>query len=142
MTATDAWRNAIESLCQKLGWEYSTQETVGYLAITCPLPNDACFSGALFVVSEAAGRLMLALGYRKTIAPDNLPAALNTVAALNFGLLGGCLELNPEDGEIRYRDSLLLLSAEAPPDMLRAFVATTLRNALTHCADALFESAA
>ena len=51
------------------------------------------------------------------------------IARINSGLLGGCMEFDLESGEVRYRDGFLLIAPDVDMELLRAMVATTLRDA-------------
>ena len=126
------WRKAVESICRELQWQLHLQQMDDFLMIICPLPNDAYFSGVLFVISDVTHRLMMSVSYRTKATKDCKAAMIEVISQINFGLLGGCLELDQEHGEVRYRDGLFLFNAEVNPELLRAFVATTLKDALRY----------
>jgi hypothetical protein len=125
-----AWRKAIEQICAELGWKARVQSTEERILIICPLPEDKYFSGVLFVISGVAKRLVVYVAYRKKASSKHWNAMSEAVTRINAGLLSGCLELDPEQGEVRYRDGLLLAVPDVNIELLRTLVATTLRDAL------------
>jgi hypothetical protein len=127
-----AWRLAVEVICSELGWKTRVQSTGERTLIICPLPNDDHFSGVFFVISNIAMRLVMYVAYREKASSEHWTAMSETVTRINSGLLGGCLELDADQGEIRYRDGLLLAASEVNAELLRVLVATTLRGALDY----------
>jgi hypothetical protein len=127
-----AWQRAVEHICAELGWKARIQSTDDHKLVMCPLPADDHFSGVLFVLSTVARRLAVYISYRTKASPEHWNAMSEAITRINFGLLGGCLELDPEGGEARYRDGLLLIRPEADVELLRALVATALRDALLY----------
>jgi|GEM_PF-2517058 len=125
-----AWRSAVEQICLELGWETRVQSTGEYTLIICPLPDDKHFSGVFFTVSSIAKRLVIYVAYREKASSKYWNAMCEAVTRINSGLLGGCLELDVEHGEVRYRDGLLLAMSEVNIELLRTLVATALRDAL------------
>ena len=122
----------INLICQELGWKPRVQANDSYLIIICPLAEDSHFKGVLFAISENENRLMMSASYRLTIAPEMNTAIYEEISRINFGLLAGCLEFDSEHGEIRYRDGLFFPDLDADTELLRAFIATTLRDAITY----------
>ena len=133
MMNVPGWSQEIKNICQELGWKSHVQNMDEHLMIICPLANDVHFSGVLFILSEIANRFMMSVTYRIKATPDSKTAICKTISRINFGLIAGCLEFDSERGEVRYRDGLFLFNIEVNSELLRAFVATTLREALLYC---------
>jgi hypothetical protein len=124
------WRGALKEICSELGWKTRVQAEDERTLIICPLPADEHVSGVFFVISKVAKRLAMYVAYRKKVSSEYSTALCDTISRVNSGLLGACLELEHEHGEVRYRDGLLLAMPEVNADLLRTLVATTLRDAL------------
>jgi hypothetical protein len=124
------WQQAVEKICLELDWKTKTQDVEGNKLIMCPLPNDTQFKGVLFVISARERRLAIYLSYRLKASRKDRNNLLEEISRINFGLLGGCLELDPESGEVRYRDSLLMGGAKVDIDLLRTLVAASLQRAM------------
>src|SRR5262245_31586576 len=103
------WRCAVERICGELGWQTRIESTSERTLLICPLPSDTHFAGVLFVISSVARRLMMYVAYRAKASSEYWNAMYEATTSINSGLLGGCLELDPERGEVRYRDGLLLV---------------------------------
>lgn len=123
------WCKQIEFICQELEWKTSIQNLDEHLMIICPLANDGNFSGVLFVISDDTSRLMMSVSFRTKVSQAFRTKICESISRMNFGLLAGCVELDLDQGEVRYRDGLFLFNMEANPEILKAFVATTLRDA-------------
>ncbi|MES2734070.1 MAG: YbjN domain-containing protein [Bacteroidota bacterium] len=127
-----ALRQALEKICSDLGWQVHIQPMDSYTLVICPLPNDAHFSGVLFAMSSTAQRLIMYVAYRAKASQKRWEAMSELITRINFGLLGGCFEMDSEQGEVRYRDGLLLITPKVEIKLLKALVATTLRDAMTY----------
>jgi hypothetical protein len=55
-------------------------------------------------------------------APTRRTACAELLARINFGLTHGCFEMDFEDGEIRFRTSIPLASAEVSPELVEHLV--------------------
>jgi hypothetical protein len=130
MLDEQGWSNAIERICVELGWKKRVQHLNGRTQVICPLPTDAHFAGVLFVISSDASRIVVYVTYRIKVSSKHFDAMSELTMQLNSRLLGGCLEIFPERGEVRYRDGLLLVKPEVDEALLQAVVATILRDAL------------
>jgi hypothetical protein len=129
------WCKEIENICQELGWKSRVENMDDYLMIICPLVSNDNFSGVLFVISDNNQRLMMSVSYRIKTTSGSRTEMCEAIARISFRLLAGCLELDPDQGEVCYRDGLFLFNTEPNPNLLRAFVATTLRDALFYYPD-------
>lgn len=133
MTSMPAWRKAVESICRELQWKFRIDKTDDYSMLICPLNSDPNFRGALFIISDT--RLALSLSYRAQVPPNLRGETCDAISRLNFGRLAGCFEYEPEHGELRYRDGLFIAGRDADLGFLKTFVATTLQDAISYCAD-------
>lgn len=120
---------ALEKICAELDWKTQTQSRDAYTMLLCPLPADPRFAGVLFAVSKVAERLMMYVSYQLKTSKKQWGALAELTTKINFGLLGGCFEVDDEKAGIRYRDGLILLNSKVDINLLKAFVATTLRDA-------------
>jgi len=122
----------IEQISKDLGWEKTVQVESEYTIILCPLKDDIHFDGVLFVISAPASRLVMYVSYRAKVSPKYWNAMSKTITQINSGLLGGCLEMNTDHGEVRYRDGILIVSDNVEVKLVQALVATTLRDAMNY----------
>lgn len=122
----------IEQISKDLGWEKTVQVMNKSTIILCPLRDDIHFDGVLFVISTPASRLVMYVSYRAKVSPKYRTAMSKTITQINSGLLGGCLEMNSDHGEVRYRDGILIVSDNVEVKLVQALVATTLRDAMNY----------
>lgn len=127
-----AWVSAVKEICSELGWVHRVNTSEENIIIICPLPNDKAFKGIFFVISSLVRRVTIYVTYRTTVGQDHWNLIAQTIARVNFGLLGGCLELDPEHGEVRYRDGLLLSMSVVDIELLRTLVGTSLSESMRY----------
>lgn len=122
----------IEQICQDLGWKKNIQLMSGNTIVLCPLKDDIHFDGVLFVISAPVGRLVMYVSYRTKVSAKYRTVMAKTITQINSGLLGGCLEMNTNLGEVRYRDGIFIVADNVDLKLLQTLVATTLRDAMNY----------
>ena len=93
------------------------------------LPDGRTFSfvydgknSELFVyvyIPTAIDILVVYCGCPFDIPDDTMDAAREFVARANYGMLVGCMELNVEDGDLRFRSGLDFRGISLTPDLFR-----------------------
>lgn len=124
----------VKQICKELGWKVKTEVKGKYKLLICPLPSDQNFAGVLFAIPKNIPRFVMYVSYRTKITPQNMNAMLDVMSIINHGLLGGCLEMDSEKGEVRYRDGIIYIKPEIDIELLRTLIATTLQDSLEYCA--------
>lgn len=127
-----SWIAAVKEICSELGWTCRVNSAGENSIILCPLPADKNFKGVFFVISGEARRISVYVTYRINVAQNHWNSMAQTIARVNCGLLGGCLEVDQSQGEVRYRDGLLLPLSAADTELLRTMVGTSLKESLRY----------
>lgn len=126
------WQRGMEIVFSELGWDIQVQSTDEHASIICPLPDDEYFNGVLCVISHVEKRLAIYLSYRLRIESEYRQATFEAIAWINSSLMGGCIEFEPESGDFRYRDGLLLIHQDCDLELVRVLLANGLRDAMSY----------
>lgn len=132
MSVSKKWLEHIQEICSDLNWEFQIKNINGYLVLLCRTKDEKLINGIIFTISEQADRLIVTVDFRKKITVDDTSKTLEKIIKINFGSLTGCLELDIDEENLRYRDSLAVFGLDSDNKFLKPFIANTLRDALNY----------
>jgi hypothetical protein len=120
-------KSAIESLTEffnKQGWFYNqaSDKPVIHTGFT---GDNGRWNCVAVVGPQDEHLLFLSLVPCKAV-PARRAACAELLTRINFGLTHGCFEMDFDDGEVRYRTSVPLESAEVSPELVEHLVFSNL----------------
>lgn len=106
---------------ESMGWEANKLEKVPVITSGLQLPNGEV--DIYIHAHEDAGRLLVYVRPKGLeVPPDQMRHVAEYLTRANYGLPLGNFEMDMQDGEINFKNSLELVNCELNPEMVRPLV--------------------
>jgi hypothetical protein len=102
------WR--VSDLLQETGWSFVLMEHASRIQLQ--VPHNGRYHSVELQVREESQIILGMLAYKRKVDPENVDRMIHFMNKANFALLLGGFEMNPETGQVKYRNAVDVESLE------------------------------